>query len=224
MNTRFTRIELKYTVTGNVPEVTECAQAFRASLRLEYWGHGEVEVEWFLDDQPFDTSLAVLPRVSTADGEAGAAPAFIDMTSVLPTILRSQPYRVKARVRVRPTAPPAGERRRMTPQLPKGGQFEAEISPSAQAGSESPYGNLLLTAPIDPEVMQWAEERRYRVKFTCMASLAATAACPKLKTASPTCACWFGRKFSKVRRMAPKQTSKDSLTGCAFRIVICKNG
>jgi hypothetical protein len=90
-----------------IPEISDCSSAFKAAVRLTYWGHGKIKLSWYLDDVLIETMAlpSQLPPVSTADGEAGKKPYLVSMTSALPAVLQKQPHRLKVRVEVIPPAP-----------------------------------------------------------------------------------------------------------------------
>lgn len=85
--------------TQPIPSISDCSSAFRAALRLDYWGHGKVRVEWYLDDELLETTYVPneLPHVSTADAKNGAKPYYVPMKSALPAELQAVAHRLSAR-------------------------------------------------------------------------------------------------------------------------------
>jgi hypothetical protein len=82
---------------GPVPEISDCSSAFKAAVKLNYWGSGKVRLRWYVDDVQIETTEhpGMLPPVSTADGKSGKKPWVITMDSALPAALEGQPHRIR---------------------------------------------------------------------------------------------------------------------------------
>lgn len=93
---------------GPVPEISDCSVAFKAAVRVTYWGHGKARIHWFVDDVEIEAKETSLPPVSTADGLSGKKPQDIVMVSVLPAALQATPHRVTVRVESTKKKAPAG--------------------------------------------------------------------------------------------------------------------
>lgn len=130
---------------GPVPEISDCSSAFKAAVKLTYWGHGKIRLYWYLDGELIEQKdhPTELPPVSTADGEAGKKPKIIEMDSALPAVLQAEPHRLKVRVeggsKTKPFAP---------------GSVAAKLDPAAFGLGSTQYSGKDTGAPIVGPVTQ----------------------------------------------------------------------
>ncbi|HEY0788642.1 MAG TPA: hypothetical protein VGE86_08350, partial [Thermoanaerobaculia bacterium] len=130
-----------------IPEISDCSSAFKAAAQITYWGVGRIKVYWYVDGVLVESQALPneLPRVSTADGEAGKKPYVLTMVSALPAVLQAPPHRVQIKVEV--VKPPLID-------------FSAEKSPGAKliagaaGGSSGKSGKSVKLGPTQQSYTQ----------------------------------------------------------------------
>jgi hypothetical protein len=139
-----------------VPEISDCSSAFKAAVRLTYWGNGKIKLNWYLDDVLIETMAlpSQLPPVSTADGEAGKKPYLVSMTGALPAVLQAAPHRLRVRVEVLPPTPLFVPVTIATAPLGPKVQAQSAAQPAKVTLGPSQYSyaqvNQTLTASVKP--------------------------------------------------------------------------
>jgi hypothetical protein len=153
------------------PSVSACSEAFAPRLKITYWGKGYPRVRWYLDgsDEPFherDYDFE-LPGVSTAEGNAGTKPFFLDFDGMLPLEVQAQPHTLRAVVSAgAEPKPPANPQLFLVPGLNLG-QGQSGPQNQLDLGQNSNPGVTVVLVDLDilagPPTKAEAPPREYVV-------------------------------------------------------------